>query len=185
MVNYNINGVWKTIKNVYVNVSGSWKTVGQIYTKVNGSWKPLWSYRWNTGGWGNCSASCGGGTQTRTVTCVRNDNQTVSDALCTKFVGTKPATSQTCNTGACTECKYQYDTYEFYINSPAAAYNYVSIIWGGTYIAATVHKDSYSGAYNYTKTSGGYKYYRGSNQQYWDSFDGGTSEAWDVCRTPV
>lgn len=49
-----------------------------------------------------CSAS-GGGTQSRTVTCVSSDSPTssVSDLFCTS---TKPATSQGCNTQACGEC---------------------------------------------------------------------------------
>lgn len=101
MLNYNLSGTWKTIKAVQVKVSGAWKNVGQIYVKVSGVWKTVWSYSWNTGSWGDCSVDCGGGTQTRTVTCKRNDGQTVADSLCTKYVGTKPATSQECNTGSC------------------------------------------------------------------------------------
>ncbi len=46
---------------------------------------------WKAGGWSGCSKSCGGGTQTRSVTC--------SAIECT---ASKPATSQACNTQACT-----------------------------------------------------------------------------------
>lgn len=53
---------------------------------------------WNSGEWGSCSATCGSGTQTRTVTCRDHTGGTVSDSLCT---GTKPVTSQSCNTQAC------------------------------------------------------------------------------------
>ena len=108
MLKVNISGTWKTVKYCYVNVSGTWKTVGQIYTKVSGAWKPIWSYSWNTGAWGNCSKTCGTGTQTRTVQCKRNDGQIVLDSLCTKYVGAKPATSQNCNTQTCEECKSGY-----------------------------------------------------------------------------
>ena len=57
-----------------------------------------YTYSWNTGWWWSCSASCGWGTQTRTVSCQRNDGTTASDSFCT---GTKPAVSQSCNTQAC------------------------------------------------------------------------------------
>lgn len=46
---------------------------------------------WDAGSWGACSASCGGGTRTRTVTCPFDS--------CT---GTQPASSQSCNTQSCT-----------------------------------------------------------------------------------
>jgi hypothetical protein len=56
------------------------------------------SYFWNTGGWSSCSASCGGGTQTRSVWCQGSDGGTYPDGNCG---GGKPATSQSCNTGCC------------------------------------------------------------------------------------
>ena len=56
------------------------------------------SYSWQSGSWGSCSKSCGGGTQTRSVSCKRSDGQTVSASYCS---GSKPATSQSCNTQAC------------------------------------------------------------------------------------
>ncbi len=45
---------------------------------------------WTVGEFGACSATCGGGTQTRTVTCEYDE--------CT---GTQPVTTQSCNTQAC------------------------------------------------------------------------------------
>lgn len=59
---------------------------------------PSYTYSWDTWTWWSCSVSCGWWTQTRSVTCRRNDGVTVADSFCTT---TKPATSQTCNTGAC------------------------------------------------------------------------------------
>lgn len=56
------------------------------------------SYAWVSGGWSGCSASCGGGTQTQTVVCQRNDGATVADQFC---AGTKPPASQVCNITAC------------------------------------------------------------------------------------
>lgn len=57
------------------------------------------TYSWDTGGWGACSASCGGGTQTRSVTCERAcDTTTVADGSCS---GGKPAISQACNPQSC------------------------------------------------------------------------------------
>jgi hypothetical protein len=56
------------------------------------------TYSYKTGSWGGCSATCGGGTQNRSVSCVSSDGRTVADSQCS---GTKPATSQRCNTQAC------------------------------------------------------------------------------------
>lgn len=100
-----VSGVWrKTLASV--RVAGAWRSVPQIYVKIGGAWRALYSYAWSLGGWGDCSASCGGGTQTRSVTCARNDGVTVDDAVCLKLVGAKPATSQACNTQTCISCKY-------------------------------------------------------------------------------
>ncbi len=56
------------------------------------------TYTWITGSFEQCSAACGGGTQTRTVVCQREDLVTVPDTFCT---GEKPAASQQCNLNAC------------------------------------------------------------------------------------
>lgn len=53
---------------------------------------------WQPGGWGECSLDCGSGEQTRQVLC-KADGVTVPDANC---ADAKPATTQQCNTQACT-----------------------------------------------------------------------------------
>ena len=59
---------------------------------------PTYTYAWYQSGFGSCSASCGGGTQSQSVYCLRNDGTTVGDSYCS---GSKPGTSQSCNTQAC------------------------------------------------------------------------------------
>jgi len=54
--------------------------------------------KWTPSAWGGCSASCGGGTQTRTVSCTRGDGTPLNEIYCTD---SKPALSQSCNTQAC------------------------------------------------------------------------------------
>lgn len=88
--------------------SSTWVSVPQIYVKTGAGWKPLYTFTWEVGPWGSCSKLCATGTQTRTVRCKRQDGQYVSDSVCTKLVGAKPATSQNCNTHA---CKYYAEIY--------------------------------------------------------------------------
>lgn len=105
-----VSGTWRHLI-PYVNISGAWRQIPQIYINVNNTWRPLWTYSWSLGGWGGCSASCGGGTQTRSVTCVRNDGVVMPDAVCAKLVGAKPATSQACNTQSCVSCQFVPNVY--------------------------------------------------------------------------
>ncbi|KAM9294417.1 papilin [Gastrophryne carolinensis] len=59
---------------------------------------------WKVGEWGPCTATCGGGTQSRSVYCVsyegRTNQQVVNDAECSAFTE-KPGTQQVCNLRAC------------------------------------------------------------------------------------
>jgi hypothetical protein len=65
------------------------------------------SYAWLADAWGACSASCGGGTQSRTVNCRGQSTSATGPAgWCT---GVQPATSQSCNTQAC--CTWQWQNY--------------------------------------------------------------------------
>ena len=114
-----VSGVWrKTLASV--RVAGAWRSTPQIYAKAGGVWRALYSYSWSLGGWGGCSASCGGGTQTRSVTCVRNDGVVMPDAVCAKLVGAKPATSQACNTPSCVGsnccCDRSRQQFRYYTN---------------------------------------------------------------------
>lgn len=83
-----------------VRVLGSWRQVRNVFTLVGGAWRPVWSYSWVADGWGSCSVTCGGGTQTQRVWCRRSDGTEMSDSFCSN-AGSKPATSQSCNTHPC------------------------------------------------------------------------------------
>ena len=97
-------GAWKAAS-PYVKQGGVWVRPLHVHVKQGGAWKPLWSYSWQTGTWGSCSASCGGGTQTRTATCRRSDGVDLPDAYCAGI--TKPATSTACNTQSCVTYSWQ------------------------------------------------------------------------------
>lgn len=53
----------------------------------------LYSYAWHVSGWTTCSATCGIGTQSRTVWCQRDDGTMSLDTAC---VGAKPPAAQSC-----------------------------------------------------------------------------------------
>ena len=93
-----VSGAWRAAS-PHVKVSGAWVRPLHVHVKQGGTWKPLWAYSWQTGDWGSCSASCGGGTQTRTATCRRSDGVDLPDAYCAGL--TKPPTSTDCNTQPC------------------------------------------------------------------------------------
>ena len=73
-----------------------WQNGGRI---VNCSAsKKVYTYRWYTGSWWACSASCGYGTKSRQVYCLRSDWVRVADRRCS---GSKPSSSESCYAGSC------------------------------------------------------------------------------------
>lgn len=167
-------GTWNTCRYVSVYWSGGWKQLVGIYVGVSGTWRATWTYWWATGAWGGCSRSCAGGTQTRTVTCMRNSGS-LPDAWCTKMAGAKPATSQVCNTQDCpTECNIS-NSRPFYKWTDCSATNgTVQVSWGGT-------NNIYNGGAVSSVASGGYLYTRGS---LWAS-EGYTCPIYQVCRRVI
>ncbi len=84
---HNINGIPTELASATVNVtcaSGSWNgtTCSNVIIPIDGGWS----------GWSTCSASCGGGTQSRTCT-----NPPPSNG----GIGCSGASSQSCNTQPC------------------------------------------------------------------------------------
>lgn len=209
----NVSGTWKYVKQASVNVSGSWKSVRNIYTNVNGTWKPLYSYSWWTGEWSNCSVSCGGGTQTRQAVCVRNhpgqtghvgDWMDVADSFCTASGLAKPATSQSCNTHSCVECRYNvvtgadnygtcYEMYREVTNSWWTSRGTGFIESSGAYAwwdGVSVASAAYDGT---SATANGYNYTRSTKRESCGnmntSIPGMTQynyyDFYEICRTPV
>ena len=180
--------------NIFVKPSGSeiLKEAKNVWVKnTNNVLKPIWNYWWTLGNWGACSASCGGGTQTRTVTCTRTNNVVKSDSFCSDI--TKPSTSQACNTQSCNECKYDANTYwndeSALINmgeGECTGYSYVVVMWDGEAVA-------YGDGDEVVSIDGGYKFTRSTLQSDTGSIRcptklGATSKRnikYTVCRTPI
>ncbi|MCK9596060.1 hypothetical protein M0R19_02670 [Candidatus Pacearchaeota archaeon] len=60
--------------------------------------KFCYTYRWNSTGWGSCSATCGGGTKSEMFKCIREDKVIVNDDKCPT---PKPTNNANCNTQHC------------------------------------------------------------------------------------
>lgn len=187
----NVSGTWQYLSKAYVKVSNAWQPCVNIHVNANGTWKPLYSYWWYTGNWSNCSATCGGGIQTRQVTCVREhagesnhgSNWTdIDDTCCIKNGLPKPATSQSCNTQECTQCLFEVENLSVSTSSYTACTNTekpkyawhrkndssgltsmdaVSIYWNSVDVSAN---SGYIAGTTLTITIDGYKYTRSTNQ---------------------
>ncbi|KAM6912130.1 papilin [Xenentodon cancila] len=62
-------------------------------------------FSWRTGDWNACSATCGGGSQVRSVQCISHDAsgpRVVDDAICAAYAEAPPSL-QTCNMHKCVE----------------------------------------------------------------------------------
>lgn len=193
----NVSGTWQYLSKAYVKVSNAWQPCVNIHVNTSGTWRPLYSYWWYTGNWGNCSAGCGGGTQTRQVTCVREhagesnhgSNWTdIDDACCIKNGLPKPATSQVCNTHSCADCQYNqpgvcysgvYNTYW----SDVEAWNYTFVLWNddNCSIDGALYNGTLIGAGG-TINKNGYIYSRGSLQRQ-ETSGGVLLKDYQVCRT--
>lgn len=86
----------------FIDQSGNRRRVKNIFVadEVTGIYKPVYQYDWGTSEWGECSAPCGGGTQTRDVFCLRHDGVALPDVYCDE-AGEKPEASMICNTQSC------------------------------------------------------------------------------------
>lgn len=86
-VSVGLNSTWhKTHR--WSGVSDAWKPrLNEFaYQEGDGRWHMAYTYAWETGEWGPCSASCGGGTQTRELRCLRNDGVYVDLKFCDAYV---------------------------------------------------------------------------------------------------
>ncbi|XP_053111490.1 papilin isoform X2 [Hemicordylus capensis] len=83
------------------------KRISYLYLPGAWSHSRAWSLQtksWKTGDWGACSATCGGGTQTRSVYCVSyngHSSQDVADDVECASLTERPRSTQPCNMRQC------------------------------------------------------------------------------------
>jgi hypothetical protein len=61
-------------------------------------------YAWQAGEWSACSQGCGGGTQTRPVSCINPAGGAAADELCSAAGAAMPLSEQRCNLQPCDFC---------------------------------------------------------------------------------
>jgi len=74
--------------------------------------QPCVFYYYKVSEWGQCSQTCNGGQQTRSVTCVGSDDGSMKSHDYCKSLGAKPASTQQCNTRPCGSFKFQAGKWE-------------------------------------------------------------------------
>lgn len=124
-----------------------------------------------------------GGSQTRTVTCSRSDGTTQNDDNCTRLVGTKPITQQSCNTHSCEKlCRYDSES-ESTLSFGMDTYDRngllaITMMWDGVVITKENNLAS-SIIYN------GYRYYLGELMTTTPVTGGFTIHTYQVCRESI
>ena len=95
-----VNGKFN-ISQVNSKYNNNWRDTYQIYKKDDSSWEKVYNYWYEYSEWSDCSASCGGGTQTRTATCRRSDGIIKNNDYCRKYGLTTDILIRQCNTQPC------------------------------------------------------------------------------------
>ena len=76
------------------------QTIGSVSSQEACNTAACLPAQWSAGAWSTCTAACGGGVQTRSVTCVDSTGAQLDSSRC--VASSMPTTQQTCGTGACT-----------------------------------------------------------------------------------
>ena len=133
-----------------------------------------------------------GGVQTRSVTCMRADGFASSDDKCSRLVGSKPISQQSCNTHTCVECNYQHssclqDQYAFrmkYVKNPdwgKDSFQQSEYVWGGIILAYSYSEGETA------RTINGYYYTKSTSQTSCTHSDSYTLQVYTytICRQPI
>lgn len=163
ILTYTPSGWVRAIASEFDN-NETWKTVTQVYCmRTPDTWEPVYDsddVQWITGTWSGCSATCGGGTRNRPVSCQSvATGATIADSFCDFLIGNRPASQEVCNTTPCSQCFYQVTgTYGWvYAWVTKEAYGTSELWWNGSLI--------YRGTFGQpTVNIGGTTYVRGAQQ---------------------